>query len=176
MKHISPTFVYIIPMYLRLKTFTKTLPQMSFHLKKLLFSLWGSTHDSADCWSTHKPHICPRLLQTCARLIQGWMASARWPPPTKILAGPVCSGSEAVGSAAFYFSVVPMPSQIICLRKYLTCSCRSSQQKWPKMLLCVQRVSHVKTLFCDFLSDSECDANSAMTLVTTLTFTAEVFR
>ena len=37
MKHISPTFMYIIPMYLRLKTFTKTLPQMSFHLYFLLF-------------------------------------------------------------------------------------------------------------------------------------------
>ena len=29
MEHISPTFVYIIPMYLRLTTFTKALPQMS---------------------------------------------------------------------------------------------------------------------------------------------------
>ena len=37
MKHISPTFMYIIPMYLRLTTFTKTLPQMSFHLYFLLF-------------------------------------------------------------------------------------------------------------------------------------------
>ena len=37
MKHISPTFMYIIPMYLRLTRFTKTLPQMSFHLYFLLF-------------------------------------------------------------------------------------------------------------------------------------------
>ena len=29
--------MYIIPMYLRLTTFTKTLPQMSFHLYFLLF-------------------------------------------------------------------------------------------------------------------------------------------
>ena len=29
--------MYIIPMYLRLTTFTKTLPQMSFHLNFLLF-------------------------------------------------------------------------------------------------------------------------------------------
>ena len=28
MKHSSPTFRYSIPMYLRLTTFTKTLPQM----------------------------------------------------------------------------------------------------------------------------------------------------
>ena len=32
MNHISPTFMYIIPMYLRLTTFTKKTPQMSFHL------------------------------------------------------------------------------------------------------------------------------------------------
>ena len=37
MKHISPTFMYIIPMYLRLTTFTKTLPQMSFHLSFCYF-------------------------------------------------------------------------------------------------------------------------------------------
>ena len=38
MKHISPTFMCIIPMYLRrLTTFTKTLPQISFHLYFLLF-------------------------------------------------------------------------------------------------------------------------------------------
>ena len=37
MKHISPTFMYIIPMYLRLTTFTKTLSQKSFHLYFLLF-------------------------------------------------------------------------------------------------------------------------------------------
>ena len=37
--------MYIIPMYLRLKTFTKTLPQMSFHLLcfAIFISLWGST-------------------------------------------------------------------------------------------------------------------------------------
>ena len=56
MKHISPTFMYIIPMYLRLTTFTKTLPQMSFHLYffgNYYFAL-GSTHDSVDCWSAHR--------------------------------------------------------------------------------------------------------------------------
>ena len=30
-------FMYIIPMYLRLTTVTKTLPQMSFHIYSLLF-------------------------------------------------------------------------------------------------------------------------------------------
>ena len=56
MKHISPTFMHIIPMYLRLTTFTKTLPQMSFHLYffAIFISLWGSTHDSADCCSAHR--------------------------------------------------------------------------------------------------------------------------
>ena len=46
-------FMYSIPMYLRLTTFTKTLPQneMSFHyiFLAIFISLWGSTHDSADC-------------------------------------------------------------------------------------------------------------------------------
>ena len=37
MKHISPRSMYIIPMYLRLTTLTKTLPQMSFHQYFLLF-------------------------------------------------------------------------------------------------------------------------------------------
>ena len=41
MKHISPTFRFIIPMYLRLTTFTKTLPQMSFHLICCYFSALG---------------------------------------------------------------------------------------------------------------------------------------
>ena len=37
MKHISPTFMNTIPLYLRLTTFTKTLPHISFHLHFLLF-------------------------------------------------------------------------------------------------------------------------------------------
>ena len=43
-------------MYLRLTTLTKTLPQMSFYLYfiAIFISLWGSTHDSADCWSAHR--------------------------------------------------------------------------------------------------------------------------
>ena len=57
MKHISPTFMCSIPMYLRLTTFTKTLPQMSFHLYlfAIFISLWGSTIASVDWWSAHRP-------------------------------------------------------------------------------------------------------------------------
>ena len=57
MKHISPTFIYIIPRYLRLTTFTKNpSPKMSFHLYlfAIFISLWGSIHVSADCWSAHR--------------------------------------------------------------------------------------------------------------------------
>ena len=52
-----------IPMYLRVTTFTKNLPQMSFHLYFLAIciSLWGSTHDSADCWSAHSPPPSARV-------------------------------------------------------------------------------------------------------------------
>ena len=47
----------------------------------IFISLWGSTHDSAEL---ERSQIlgCPRQLQTCARLMQGWVASA-WPPPNK---------------------------------------------------------------------------------------------
>ena len=62
--HISPTFMYIIPMYLKLTAFTKTLPQMSFHI---FVSLWGSTHDSVDCWSAHRPPAACNSFK-CVRL------------------------------------------------------------------------------------------------------------
>ena len=85
MKHISFTFRYIIPMYLRLTTFAKTLPQMSFHLMCCyLFPLWGSTHNSADCWSAHRSPASrdarPRHLQTCARLMQAGSLRPGAPP------------------------------------------------------------------------------------------------
>ena len=93
MKHISPTFMYIIPMYLRLTTFTKTFPQMSFHLYifAIFISLWGSTHDSADCWTgaltdPRLPATASNVCTTDTRL--GGLG--RVPPPqTKILATPV---------------------------------------------------------------------------------------
>ena len=44
------TYIYV---YLRLTTFTKTLPKCHFFFA-ISISLWGSTHDSADCWSAHR--------------------------------------------------------------------------------------------------------------------------
>ena len=85
MKHLSPTFVYTIPMYLRLTPFTKTLPKMSFSLKKnLFFPLWGSTYDSADCWSAHRS---PSARDSFKR-VHDW-CKAGWrrpgaPPPKQI--------------------------------------------------------------------------------------------
>ena len=95
MKHISPTFMYIIPMFLRLTTFTKTLPQMSFHLYFCYFYFALGLHPWL-CWLLDRSQIlgCPRQLQTYARLMQGWVASAGCPPPppqTKTLATPVTS-------------------------------------------------------------------------------------
>ena len=60
----------------------------------IFISLFGSTHDSADCWRAHdapRPPSCPRQLQTCGRLMHGWVEAAGCPPPppTKILATPV---------------------------------------------------------------------------------------
>ena len=84
MKHISPTSMYIIPMYLRLTTFTKTFPQMSFHLYffAIFISLWGSTHDSADCWTgvltdPRLPATASNVCTTDARL----GGVGRVPPP-----------------------------------------------------------------------------------------------
>ena len=86
MKHISTTFMYIIPMYLRLTTFTKTFPQMSFHLYffAIFISLWGSTHDSADCWTgaltdPRLPATASNVCTTDARL----GGVGRVPPPPK---------------------------------------------------------------------------------------------
>ena len=80
MKHISPTFMYIIPMYLRLTTFTKTLPQMSFHLYIFCYFYFALELHPWLCWQLERSQIlgCPRQLQTCARLMQGWVASAGW--------------------------------------------------------------------------------------------------
>ena len=54
-------------MKLRLKTFTRTLLQMSFHpyFFCIFISLWGSTHDSADCWTAHISSAAHDKLQTC---------------------------------------------------------------------------------------------------------------
>ena len=79
-------------MYLKLTTFTKTLPQMSFHLKKkfLFISLWGSTHDSADCWSAHRSSAaCDSFKCVHDWCEAGWRRPGAPPPQTKILATPV---------------------------------------------------------------------------------------
>ena len=89
MKHISPTFVYHRPyqVNLRLTTFTKTLPQMSFPLKKT----FPFDYASADwhCWSAHRT---PSAHNSFKR-VHDW-CKAVWrrpgpPPQTKILATPV---------------------------------------------------------------------------------------
>ena len=78
MNHISPTCMYIIPMYLRLTTFTKTLPQMPFHLYlfAIFILLWGSTHDSADCWSAHRSSAA----RDSFKRVHGW-CKAGWRRP-----------------------------------------------------------------------------------------------
>ena len=82
MKHISPTFRYIMPMYLRLTTFTKHLPQMSFHLFVCDFFRSGTPIITLMTVGALTVLQLPaRQLQTCARLMQGWMESAGCPPP-----------------------------------------------------------------------------------------------
>ena len=75
MKHFH-LYLCISTMYLRLTTFTKTLPYVisPIFFFAIFISIWGSTHDSVDCWSAHRP------LQSCARLMQGWVASTGCSP------------------------------------------------------------------------------------------------
>ena len=62
--------MYIIPMYLRLTPFTKTLPQIYFFV--IFISLWGPPMTLLT--------VGALTAQTCARLMQGRVASAGWPP------------------------------------------------------------------------------------------------
>ena len=101
MKHVSPTLncMYIIPVYLKLTTFTKTLSKC--HLIYLFGSLYvalGLLHPWL-CWLVERSQrsqtvssCCPRHLQTCASLIHGRVPPPPpHPPPTQtnILATPV---------------------------------------------------------------------------------------
>ena len=83
--------MYIIPMDLKLTTFTKTLPQMSFHLYlfAIFISLWGSTNDYVDWWSAHGPPAARDSFNVCTTDYKaGWRRPGA-PSPTKILATPV---------------------------------------------------------------------------------------
>ena len=82
--------MYIIPMYLRLTTVTKTLPQMSFHLYFLLFLFRPGAPPMTLL--TAGALTDPRLLATASNVCTtdarlGWIG--RVPRQTKILATPV---------------------------------------------------------------------------------------
>ena len=72
-------------MYLWLTTFTKTLPQMSFHLYffAIFISLWGSTHDSANCWSAHRSSAARDSFKRVHDLCKAWWRRPGAPPPPK---------------------------------------------------------------------------------------------
>ena len=75
---------------LRMTTFTKTLPHMSFHLNffAIFISLSGSTHDSVDWWSAHRPQLPATASNVCTT--DAWLGGdGRVTPQTKILATPV---------------------------------------------------------------------------------------
>ena len=84
MKHISPTFMHSIPMYLRLTTFTKTLPQMSFHLYFLLFLFRSGAPPMTLL--TAGALTAPRLPATASNVCT---TDARLGGQTKTLATPV---------------------------------------------------------------------------------------
>ena len=90
MKHISPAFVYIIPMCLRLTTFTKTLPQCHFPFKKnyICFRSGAPPMTLLTAGALTDPHLPATASNVCTTDV-GWVASAGCPPQTKILATPV---------------------------------------------------------------------------------------
>ena len=82
MKHISPTSMHSIPM--RLTTFTKTLPQMSFHLYFLLFLFRSGAPPMTLL--TAGALTAPRLPATASNVCT---TDARLGGQTKTLARPV---------------------------------------------------------------------------------------
>ena len=89
----SPTCMCIIPMYFRP---TLKIPPPNV-ISPIFFGYFSrSGLHPWFYWLLERSQIpsCPRELQTCTRLMQGWVASAEWhrpcaPPQTKILATPV---------------------------------------------------------------------------------------
>ena len=91
MKHISPTLMYIIPMYLRLITFTKILPQMLFHLYlfAIIISLWAPPMTLLTVGALTVPQLCATASNVCTTDARP-SGVGRTPPQTKIIATPVC--------------------------------------------------------------------------------------
>ena len=56
----------------------------------IFISLWGSTHDSANCWSAHRSSAARDSFKRVHDLCKAWWRRPGAPPPqTKILATPV---------------------------------------------------------------------------------------
>ena len=79
--HFTYIYVYIIPM----SAFTKkNFPKCNFTYIFCYFDFALGLHPWL-WWLLERSQIpsCPRQLQTCARLMQGWVASAGCPPKQK---------------------------------------------------------------------------------------------
>ena len=113
MKNISPTYMYIIPMYLRLTTFTKTLPLYIFLL--FLFRSGAPPMTLLTAGALTDPQL-PAQVQTCARLMQGWVASAVCPPPTKssFFFSRLCAGQRFM---LHYRTLEVRPGRIYIIRE-----------------------------------------------------------
>ena len=75
--------VYIIPMYSRLPTFTKTLPQMSFPLKKILFFRSGASPMTLlTAGALIDPHMPATASNVCTNDVRLGDVG-RVPPPNK---------------------------------------------------------------------------------------------
>ena len=78
--------LHFIPMYL---TLTKTLPKCHFTYRFAIFiSPFGSTHDSADCWSAHRSPVARETASNVCKTDASLGVVGR-APQTKILATPV---------------------------------------------------------------------------------------
>ena len=87
--HVTYIYVYHTNVFEADNTYITPPPNViSPYCFAILFRSWAPTKTLLTVGALTG---CPRQLQTCARLMQGWVASSPGaPPPTKILATPVC--------------------------------------------------------------------------------------
>ena len=93
MKHISPTFMYIIPMYLRLKTFTKNPPPSAFLYFIYIYFFFRSGAPPMTLLTAGAltdPQLPATASTVCTTDARPGGVGRVHPPQTKILATPVC--------------------------------------------------------------------------------------
>ena len=90
MKHISPTFMYHTNVFEADNIYKKPPPnEISPIFFAIFISFWVSTHDSANCWSAHRPPAARDSFNH----VQDWCKAVGGiggvPPKHKFLATPL---------------------------------------------------------------------------------------